>query len=123
MRPDRGKYVQTWRRLNISGSEPHDFSTDNRLADQTTEPVGLSVKLPFQTPEEFVARYGTHVSRGGIYLRSRTVKAPGTAVTLELKLESGARIIYASALVEFVTGQRGSGISGMGLKFLVLDAA
>jgi molecular chaperone DnaK len=49
------------------------------------------------------------------------VKPPGTPVTLDLKLSSGARIIYASAVVEFVTGQQGQGVTGMGLRFLTLD--
>src|SRR5205823_4773811 len=58
-----------------------------------------------------------------IYLRSKTVKPPGTPVTLDLKLANGERIIYASAVVLFVTGQAGEGISGMGLRFAVLDPA
>ena len=54
------------------------------LADQAQGPIGLVVKLPFATAEEMLARYGANMSRGGIYLRSRTVKPPGTAVTLGL---------------------------------------
>ncbi len=84
-------------------------------------PIGLVVKLPFATPEEFLARYGSNVTLGGIYLRSKTVKPPGTPVTLDLKLASGERILYATAVVHFVTGQHGQGISGMGLRFLSPD--
>ena len=93
------------------------------MTDASPGPIGLAVKLPFSTPEEFLAKYGANVSRGGIYLRSKVVKPAGTAVTLDLKLASGERIIYASAVVHFVTGQQGEGVSGMGLKFLTLDAA
>ncbi len=91
------------------------------MTDSNQGPIGLAVKLPFATPEEFLAKYGANVSRGGIYLRSKMVKPPGTPVTLDLKLSTGARIIYASAVVHFVTGQQGQGISGMGLRFLTLD--
>ena len=91
------------------------------MTDSNQGPIGLAVKLPFATPEEFLAKYGANVTRGGIYLRSKTVKPPGTAVTLDLKLSTGARIIYASAVVHFVTGQQGQGIPGMGLRFLTLD--
>ncbi|HVG58414.1 MAG TPA: TIGR02266 family protein [Hyalangium sp.] len=91
------------------------------MTDSNQGPIGLAVKLPFATPEEFLAKYGANITRGGIYLRSKTVKPPGTAVTLDLKLSTGARIIYASAIVHFVTGQQGQGISGMGLRFLTLD--
>jgi molecular chaperone DnaK len=79
------------------------------------------VKLPFATPEEFLARYGANITRGGIYLRSKTVKPPGTPVTLDLRLSDGTRLIHATAKVHFVTGQTGSGIPGMGLRFLVVD--
>lgn len=91
------------------------------MTDSNQGPIGLVVKLPFATPEEFLAKYGANLSRGGIYLRSKTVKPPGTPVTLDLKLSTGARIIYASAVVHFVTGQQGQGVSGMGLRFLTLD--
>ena len=84
--------------------------------------VGLVVKLPFVTPEEFLAKYGTHVTRGGIYLRARAVKPPGTPVNLDLRLASGERLILASAIVHFVTGQSGQGVMGMGLRFLNMDA-
>ncbi|MBX5481529.1 MAG: TIGR02266 family protein, partial [Myxococcaceae bacterium] len=91
------------------------------MRDAQQAAVGLVVKLPFATPEEFLAKYGTHITRGGIYLRSKTVKPPGTPVTLDLRLTGGQRIIYASAVVHFVTGQSGPGVSGMGLRFLVVD--
>ncbi len=80
------------------------------------------VKLPFATPEEFLAKYGANLTRGGIYLRSKSVKPVGTPVTLDLKLASGTRILYASAVVHFVTGQKGQGIPGMGLRFVTVDA-
>ncbi|RJS17598.1 TIGR02266 family protein [Corallococcus sp. H22C18031201] len=83
--------------------------------------VGLVVKLPFATPEEFLAKYGGNITRGGIYLRAKAVKPPGTPVTLDLRLASGERIVYASAVVHFVTGQQGQGIPGMGLRFVQLD--
>ncbi|HYH99983.1 TIGR02266 family protein [Hyalangium sp.] len=91
------------------------------MTDSNQGPIGLAVKLPFATPEEFLAKYGANVTRGGIYLRSKMVKPPGTLVTLDLKLSTGERIIYASAIVHFVTGQQGQGIPGMGLRFLTLD--
>jgi molecular chaperone DnaK len=85
------------------------------------EANGLVVKLPFATPEEFLAKYGANITRGGIYLRSRSVKPPGTPVNLDLKLADGSRLIHATAVVHFVTGQGGQGISGMGLRFLNVD--
>ncbi|QSQ26186.1 TIGR02266 family protein [Pyxidicoccus parkwayensis] len=91
------------------------------MTDSNQAAVGLVVKLPFATPEEFLAKYGGNITRGGIYLRARAVKPPGTVVTLDLKLASGERIIFASAIVHFVTGQGGQGVTGMGLRFLNVD--
>jgi molecular chaperone DnaK len=91
-------------------------ATDNK-------PTGISVRLPFSTPEDFLAGYGANLTRGGIYLRSRSLKNPGTSVTLELQLEGGQRVLYANAVVRFVTGHKGAGVPGMGLKFITLDKA
>jgi molecular chaperone DnaK len=93
------------------------------LAEQPQGSIGLSVKLPFATRDEFLTKYGGNLSRGGIYLRARTVKPPGTPVTLDLKLSNGERLLTGTAVVDFVTGQGGQGIAGMGLKFLNLDEA
>ena len=91
------------------------MTTDNK-------PIGLSVRLPFATAEDFLARYGSNLTRGGIYLRSKSLKNPGTPVLLEIKIESGARVLYASAIVHYVTGNKGEGVPGMGFKFITLDA-
>ena len=88
-----------------------------------TLPQGLTVHLPFATPEEFLQRYGEHLTQGGIYLRAKSLKAPGTPVVLELMLGQGERVLYASAVVSWVTGTHGSGVRGMGFKFTTLDAA
>ncbi len=89
---------------------------------ETQHPVGLAVRLPFKSPEEFLQGYGQNLSKGGIYLRAKNLRAPGTPVTLEIKLADGSRIISAIAKVSFVTGAHGVGVPGMGFKFLVLDA-
>ncbi|MFN0061738.1 MAG: TIGR02266 family protein [Myxococcaceae bacterium] len=79
------------------------------------------MKLPFATPEEFLARYGTHLTQGGIYLRAKAVKEPGTAVRLELKLQSGERLLHAAAVVQFVTAPAVGPPTGMGLRFTQVD--
>ncbi|WP_239469747.1 TIGR02266 family protein [Archangium violaceum] len=81
----------------------------------------MVVKLPFSTPEEFLAKYGANITLGGLYLRSKSVKPPGTRVTLDLKLADGSRLIHGLAVIHFVTGQAGQGISGMGFRFLDMD--
>jgi molecular chaperone DnaK len=85
--------------------------------------IGLSVRLPFGTAEEFLARYGTNLSKGGIYLRSKALRPPGTSVVLEVRLENGERVVYGNAVVSYVTGNKGEGVPGMGFKFITLDGA
>ncbi|MCC6336702.1 MAG: TIGR02266 family protein [Myxococcales bacterium] len=87
------------------------------------KPPGLSVRLPFGSAEEFLRRYGTNLSKGGVFLRSKSLRAPGTAVTLEIKLQDGQRVLYANAVVVWVTGNKGEGVPGMGFKFITLDAS
>jgi molecular chaperone DnaK len=93
------------------------------IVAETQHPIGLAVRLPFRSPEEFLQGYGQNLSKGGIYLRAKNLRAPGTPITLEIKLADGSRIISAIAKVSFVTGAHGTGVPGMGFKFLVLDAA
>jgi molecular chaperone DnaK len=83
---------------------------------------GLSVRLPFASQEEFLRRYGANLSRGGVYLRSRSLRAPGTSLTLEIKLQNGQRVLYGNVVVAWVTGNKGQGVPGMGFKFITLDA-
>lgn len=85
--------------------------------------VGLAVKLPFNTQEEFINSYGQNISRGGIYLRSKALKPPGTTIKLDIKLQSGEMLLHATTVVAWVTGTKGQGVSGMGLKFVKLDEA
>ncbi|MBI3182298.1 MAG: TIGR02266 family protein [Myxococcales bacterium] len=93
------------------------------MAEKPQGAVGLAARLPFASAEEFLAKYGANLTRGGVYLRSRMVKAPGTVVNLDLRLANGTCLIHAQAVVQFVTGQKGTGVPGMGLKFLLLDQA
>jgi molecular chaperone DnaK len=89
------------------------------------EPLKLPVKLPFGSEAEFLGRYGANVSKGGMYLRTKALKPPGTLLALEVKIESGDVLIRATAEVKWVTGAKGpdSGVPGMGLKFVSVDAA
>jgi molecular chaperone DnaK len=88
---------------------------------QSKDPIGLGVKLPFANAEEFLARYGGNVTQGGIYLRTSTLHPPGTALSLSVRLQDGKQVIGARAEVAFVTGNKGSGTKGMGIRFVQPD--
>jgi len=89
------------------------------------DPIKLVVKLPFKTESEFLGRYGGNVSRGGIYLRTKPLHPPGTFITLDVKILTGAVVIHATCEVAWVTGASGEpgATQGMGLKFIAVDAA
>ncbi len=89
------------------------------------QPLKLQVKLPFGSEVEFLGRYGANISRGGMYLRTRVLKPPGCVVALEVKIQTGDVLIRATAQVMWVTGAKGleSGVPGMGLRFVSVDAA
>jgi molecular chaperone DnaK len=82
----------------------------------------LLVQLPFPTREEFLRRHGANLTAGGLYVRTPRVKPLGTEAVVEVRLPSGERLIYAQVRVEFVSGQAGKGIAGMGLRFTHVDA-
>ncbi len=81
------------------------------------DPVKLAVKLPFATEAEFLGRYGGNVSKGGLYLRTKVLHPPGTRVSLDVKIETGAVMIHAECVVKWVT----KAVPGMGLEFVSVD--
>ena len=103
-----------WNRAILPSAPMALRGSSGTVADQGQGPVGLAVKLPFATTEELLARYGQNLTRGGVYLRSKTTRPLGTPVTLELRLAGGERVLWASAVVHFVTGQEGQGLPGHG---------
>jgi len=82
----------------------------------------LLVKLPFPTRAEFLRLHGANLTAGGLFVRTPHVKAPGTEAVVEVRLQGGDRLLYAQVRVEFVSGQGGKGIPGMGLRFTHVDA-
>lgn len=76
--------------------------------------VGLGVKLPVASTREFLEKFGSSLSRGGIYLRSKRTLPPGTRVQLDLKLVDGSSLLCSPGRVEFIT----SGVCGMGIRFV-----
>ena len=72
---------------------------DKRGGDRT--PVGLLVRLSYGSVDEFVDRFATNLSRGGVFIRTRSPKPPGTQVAFELKRYEQAQEDLAREL-EFV---------------------
>ena len=56
----------------------------------------LRIRLAYDSMDEFIERYATNVSRGGIFVRTRDTRPPGTEVGLDIVLASGDQVIPAS---------------------------
>ena len=53
------------------------------------KPIPLRIKLPYGSEAEFVDRYGSNVTRGGIFLATRSLKPEGTVIGFEFVLAGG----------------------------------
>jgi molecular chaperone DnaK len=98
---------------------------DKRSGDRT--PVGLLVRLSYGSVDEFVERFATNISRGGVFIRTRSPKAPGTLVAFELKLASGETVVKGLGTVLWSRQEDPHSnppvAPGMGVQFTDLDDA
>ncbi|MBX7101826.1 MAG: Hsp70 family protein, partial [Myxococcaceae bacterium] len=85
------------------------------------KPVVLRIRLPFQSEGEFISRYGHHLAPNGIFIATRSLKSPGTAVSFELVLQDGGRLLRGEARVDSIIEDPTPGKAGMQLTFVRLD--
>jgi molecular chaperone DnaK len=99
---------------------PHDKRSGQRT------PVGLLLKLSCGTVDEFVEKFASNISRGGIFIRTRDPKPVGTVLTFELRLHGGEAVVKGHGVVRWVQaespGAHPPAAPGMGVQFLDLDA-
>ena len=84
-------------------------------------PLVLRVRVGARNEAEFVERYSTNLSRGGIFLRTKTPRPIGTLLDLEVQLADGTKILRARGEVRFVAEDRPGTVPGMGVQFRELD--
>ena len=96
---------------------------DKRGGDRT--PVGLLVRLSYGSVDEFVDRFATNLSRGGVFIRTRSPKPPGTQVAFELKLSTGETVVKGLGTVLWSRAEDPHSnppvAPGMGVQFTDLD--
>jgi molecular chaperone DnaK len=96
---------------------------DKRGGDRT--PVGLLVRLSYGSVDEFVDRFATNLSRGGVFIRTRSPKPPGTQVAFELKLSTGETVVKGLGTVLWSRAEDPHSTPpvapGMGVQFTDLD--
>ncbi|MBL8954858.1 MAG: TIGR02266 family protein, partial [Myxococcaceae bacterium] len=86
--------------------------------------VGLLVKLGHQGLDDFVAKYATNLSEGGMFVRSKKPLAVGTVLSFKVEIANGQRVMQGTAKVKWVReAATPAEPSGMGLEFMKLDDA
>ncbi len=84
--------------------------------------VSLLVKLTHKGIDEFVLKYATNISEGGLFIRTREPKAVGTELNFKVDIADGQRVLQGIAIVKWTRPDNDpSGPPGMGLEFLELD--
>ncbi len=84
----------------------------------------LKLRLAYGSMDEFIERYATNVSRGGIFVRSLERRPPGTEVAIDIALENGDQVIRGWGVVRWTTPPSAPGEPprdpGMGVRFTEL---
>ncbi|MBU1220848.1 TIGR02266 family protein [Myxococcota bacterium] len=87
-------------------------------------PIKLTIKFKADTIAEFVEKYGTYVSQGGIFVRTRKPLAVGTLLDFEFKLQNGDNLLKGLGTVVWTREHdpaRKTAPAGMGLRYDSLD--
>ena len=86
--------------------------------------MSLLVKLTHKGIDEFVQKYATNISEGGLFIRTRDPKPIGTELSFKVDIADGQRVLQGIGLVKWTRADGDpNGPAGMGLEFLELDPA
>jgi uncharacterized protein (TIGR02266 family) len=94
------------------------------LRKEKRAPILLKVKYKSASVDEFVQQSGLDISRGGIFIKTKTPMEIGTVLKFEFQLSDGAPVIQGVGRVAWrreVTVSTRDLPPGMGLKFIKLD--
>ena len=90
--------------------------------DQRIKVPTLKAKYKSATIDEFIDQYAIDISRGGIFIKTKTPSPIGTLLKIEIQLTTGAAVISAVGRVVWRREQpEGGQAAGMGIKFIKLE--
>jgi molecular chaperone DnaK len=99
--------------------EPPDKRSGQRA------PSGLLLKLSYGSVDEFVEKFASNVSRGGVFIRTREPRPVGTTLQFELRLTGGEAVLKGQGVVRWTQEAKPAARppvpSGMGVQFVALD--
>ncbi len=87
-------------------------------------PVSLKVRFKSATVDEFIEQYSNDISRGGIFIKSKSPMSVGTLLKFEFQLKDESRLIHGVGRVIWKREpNEASDVSpaGMGIKFIKMD--
>ncbi len=86
-------------------------------------PISLKVRFKSATLDEFIEQYSVDISRGGIFIKSKTPMSVGTLLKFEFRLKDESRLIHGVGRVIWKREEDGGDDSppGMGIKFIKMD--
>jgi molecular chaperone DnaK len=98
---------------------PHDKRSGERT------PIGLAVRLSYGTVDEFVDKFAVNISRGGVFVRTREPRPVGTALALDVRIQTGETVLRGQGVVRWVQTESATAsppaAPGMGVQFTELD--
>src|SRR5512139_1831145 len=87
-------------------------------------PVSLKVRFKSATLDEFVEHYSIDISRGGLFIKSKSPMAIGTLLKFEFQLKDEASLIHGVGRVVWTREAAQASEhapAGMGIKFIKMD--
>lgn len=87
-------------------------------------PVALKVRFKSATVDEFIEQYAGDISRGGIFIKTKTPMAVGTLLKFDFQLKDESRLIHGVGRVVWRREPEEAGDelpAGMGIKFIKMD--
>src|SRR4051812_15957949 len=96
----------------------------NDLRKDRRAPSSLKVKYKSATVDEFIEQFGSDISRGGIFIKTKKPLDTGALLKFEFQLASGAAVIHGVGRVAWRRAEERARTdlpAGMGIKFIKLD--
>ena len=86
-------------------------------------PISLKVRFKSATLDEFIEQYSVDISRGGIFIKSKSPMSVGTLLKFEFQLKDESRLIHGVGRVVWRRDESDAGEDppGMGIKFIKMD--
>ena len=84
-------------------------------------PLQILIQHRFETMDEFVAKWSSDISMGGLFLRTEAPREEGSMVYLQFALDNGNKLIEGLGRVVRSQPPADGRVAGMGIEFVSFD--